>query len=312
MRLSSVFFLIAALAVSVSNTRMHAQTAQSHANDGFESYKSNYKFAERDWNVLTSRLHTTHPPTDTQINSFVVAMLVGVPDFIVQSPKDFASSGLSVCSAGFFQLSGSKSYSLVASIDINGRKFCNFVYVIHRRASDLNIQEIRGFGVDDVNTIVRDLDKNGKSELIITSELSPYAGARCVGGWSRVFNMESGILVDRSAEFKGFYNETLAELDADIQKAKKHETYDDSDSVICSQMEADKIKRFLGVSPSAGRTKAIEWAKSGDGWLRERGFAVLSDIGDAQSISVLARFAKDSDPDVADEAKFALDHTKKK
>ena len=213
-----------------------------------------------------------------------------------------------VCSAGFFKIAGSNGYNLVASFDVNGRRFCNDVEVIHFGANRLTTQSIFALEVDDVKDIVRDLGKNGKNELVIPGELSEYAGARCTGAWDRIYSLQSGSLVDRSAAFKDFYKELLVSLNAEMQqaKAKKYENYHDADAVICIQMESDKIKRFFGISPNAGENKAIAWIKSGDDYLRNRGFAVLADIGDQQSLAVLQRYVKDSDHEVAEEAELTL------
>ncbi len=314
---------IVVLATIATGSHFSAQTAasltstqgikspSSTVKGGFELRRSNYKFAERDWNAMISALHTAKPPSDEQTYPFVMAMVAGEPDSGAQSPEDEALAGVSVCSAGFFKISESGSYSLVASLDVNGRHFCNDVEVIHRGASGLTIQNVWAREADDVNEIVRDLDKNGKKELVIPSELSGYAGARCSGAWNEIFGLRSGILVDRSAEFKDFYKAQLAPLEAGMQEARKKLNDGDGDRAVCLKMEADKIERFLGISPNAGENKAIEWANSGDEYLRGRGFAVLADIRDRRSIAVLQRFAKDPNPWTAQEAKSLLRRIKK-
>jgi hypothetical protein len=267
--------------------------------------KSSYKFADRDWDVMISQLHTDKPTSDAQIKSFVMAM-IGEP-----ADEPFGSS---VCSAGFFKIAESESESLVASIDINGRHFCNDLEVIHRGANGVMIQDAnmleQGLAIlhlDDVNDAVRDLGKNGKNELVIPFQDSESEHTTtCTATWSRVYTLQAGTLVDRSAAFKNYYKESLDSLNAEIPKAKADDADQHSGSAICLQMEADKIARFLGASPNAGRDQAMDWVKSGDQYLRRKRFDVLVDIGDQQSIAVLQRYATDSDPIVADEAKSAL------
>lgn len=317
-RLPSVISMVMILAATAGNASIGAQTSAPQNPARMTEklsppVKSSYKRADLDWNLLISKLHTAKPPSDEQIKSFVMKMLVGIPDFDAQSPAEAARFGMSVCSAGFFKIAGSNSYSLVASFDVNGRRFCNDVEVIHHGAKGLTTQSIFALEVDDVNDVARDLNKNGNNELVIPSGLSEYAGARCTGAWDRIYSLQSGALVDRSAAFRDFYRERLVSLRADMQQvqAKKPHDYYDADRAICLQMESDKIKRFLGILPNAGESKAIVWIKSGDDYLRSKGFAVLADIGDQQSIADIKQFADDSDPAIAEDAKSALNNIKK-
>jgi len=260
--------------------------------------KSSYKYAERDWDVLTSQLHTAKPPSDKQIKSFVMAM-IGEP---VDEPF-----GSSVCSAGFFKIAESENESLVASVDLSGRHLCTDFEVIHRGANGLTMQSIYAWVGDDLSDVVRDLRKDGKYELVVPFDLSMYEGANsCMATWGRIYVLQSDNLVDKSSEFKNYYKDQLDSLNAEMPKAKADDVDQHSDSATCLQMEIDKIARFLGTSPNAGRDQAMDWVKSGDQYLRRKGFDVLADIGDQQSIEVLQRYAKDSDPMIADEAKRAL------
>lgn len=303
--MSFMFSLVVILIADASNASLGAQTAAplnpaQVTEKLLPPEKSSYKHAERDWNVLISKLHTAQPPSDEEIRAFVWAAVGNI--WAANSEEE------GVCSAGLFKIAGSNSYDLVASLDVNGQRFCGDVEVIHRGANGLTIQSIFALGVDDVNDIVRDIDKNGKNELVIPYGLSEYAGARCAGSWDRIYSLQSGVLVDRSNAFKDFYREQLVSLKTDMQQvqAKKPHDYYDADSIVCLQMESDKIKRFLGISPNAGASKAIVWVKSGDDYLRGRGVAVLADIGDQESISILQHLTKDTNHRVAEDAKFML------
>ncbi len=285
--------------VSMDEVKAQSQTAPSPPE------KSSYKYAERDWDAFT-KASPTSKPSNAPINSFVLAMIgFGQADHTL---------GVSVCSAGFFKIAGSSSNNLIASVDLNGRRFCNDVYVIHRGANGVVLQEtqnleqgIHSYQVEDVSEIVRDLGHDGKNELVIPTEYSAYDGARCLANWSRVYMMQSDTLVDRSASFKGFYRERLDELlNEGMQRAKLRDANDGGNSVICVQMEIDKIERFLGASPNAGEDKAIEWIKSADESLRLKGIVVLADIRDVRSVDTLQHCTEDPDEIVADAAKRAL------
>ena len=314
LRLSFVFSSALILAANANNAPLGAQTVASQGSAQkavslSPPVISSYKYAKRDWDALTSELQTNKPPSDAQIDSFVMAMIEHVPDSGMQSPDDAVSAGVSVCSANFFQISDSDGEILIASIDVNGRHFCNNVEVIHRGANGLMVQEIDVWEVDDVNDIVRDPGKDGKNELVVPTAYSDYNGAECLATWSRIYTLQSGTLVDRSAAFLQFYKERLDSLEASMQKAINRDDDDNQDRTICAQMEADKIARFLGTAPNAGKDKAIEWINSADQSLRIKGIVVLADIGDKQSIETLQHLAEDSNAIVADAAKRALDRS---
>lgn len=309
LHLRIVFLAALTLAANASNLSLGAQSVSSQSSAQQETnpsppQKSSYKYAERDWDALTSELRTDKSPSDAHIYSFVMAMLEGVSDSAVQSPEDAVLAGVSVCSAGFFDIYDIDSTSLIASIDVNGRHFCNNVEVIHRDANGLTIQEIDVWEVDDVKDIVRDLGKNGKDLLVVPAAYSEYDGAKCLATWSRVYAVQSGALVDRSNSFKEYYKERLDKLlGKDMQRAKARDENDGGDSVICIQMEIDKIERFLGMSQNAGEDRAIEWVMSTDRSLRLKGIVALADIGDKRSVTTLQQFTQDPDAIVADAAK---------
>jgi len=323
LRLSFMFSLAVILATNIYCAPLGAQSVETQASiqeanrtsspkkAGFRLNPSSYEFAEHDWVSLIARLHTSNPPSNAQISSFVMAMIEGMPDSIALTPEEAALAGTSVCSAGFFKISGSDSESLIASIDVNGRHFCNDTIVIHHDSDKVTIQDIFAWYVDEVKDIVHDIDKNGKNELVIPSSLSGYEGAgSCMASWSQIYVMQAGTLVDKSSEFKSFYRDRLDSLNAGMQQVVKRDQDDNGDSAVCTQMEMDKIKRYLGISPDAGKDQAIAWIKSGNEYMRRKGFAVLQDIGDKESKEILQAYTKDPNPNIANEAKFALDNVK--
>jgi hypothetical protein len=128
---------------------------------------------------------------------------------------------------------------------------------------------------------VYDLDKNGKNVIVIPGSLSGYEGANsCMAMWNTIYMMQSDTLVDKSSEFKNYYRDRIDSLNARMQIDNKRDQDDHRDRTVCTQMEIDKIERYLGLSPNAGKDQAIAWIKSGDQYLRRKGFSVLEDIGD--------------------------------
>jgi len=74
----------------------------------------------------------------------------------------------------------------------------------------------------------------------------------------------------------------------------------------CTEAEAAKIERFLGISRDAGMTDAIKWANSNDPYRREFAADVLQDIGTPDAIEYLRTLSNDTDKTVAAIAKDNL------
>jgi hypothetical protein len=75
----------------------------------------------------------------------------------------------------------------------------------------------------------------------------------------------------------------------------------------CTEAEAAKIERFLGISRDAGMNDAIEWANSDAPFRREFAADVLQDIGTPDAIEYLRTLSNDSDRGVASSAKGSLE-----
>jgi hypothetical protein len=269
--------------------------------------KSSYKNQRYEWDALISQVHANKSSSNAEVYSYIMAMIEGLPDSGITDSEDAALAGVSVCSAGFFQIAASKSESLVASIDVNGRGFCNNVELIYRNDDGIVLQEIDAWEVDNVTEIVHDIDKDSQNFLVVPTAYSGYDGANCIATWNRIYALQSGTLVDRSRSFEAYYKERLQELlGTDMQRAKARDKDDGGHSVICIQMEADKIERFTGMSPSAGEEEATNWMKSTDSALRLKGITVLADIGDKRSVTALQQASEDSDSLIAGSAKRAL------
>ncbi len=79
-----------------------------------------------------------------------------------------------------------------------------------------------------------------------------------------------------------------------------------SRSANCTEAEAAKIERFLGIDKDAGMADAIKWANSDNPNRREFACDVLQDIGTPDAIEYLRTLSNDSDRTVAATAKENL------
>lgn len=201
-------------------------------------------------------------------------------------------------------LGGNGSYQLVLTEDVNGRHFYNALIVYGRDSSGkMRAQEIRGWQLEKLGGVVRDLDGDGKNELIIPSQLASdtYRGAGAVPVWPAVYRLENGHYVEASRDFPDFYdNEILPELEKQISKARAGQTR------AWLIMERDKILRMLGRNPTAGLQEAYQWIHSDDPEVRQDAAVVFGDLGGHEH--ELRALSADKDPRVASAATFAMSH----
>ena len=298
------------LIVVIVNASLTAQNSVLHispdapddSTDPTPLIVSTYKDAGREWDTMISALHSANPPSKAQISSFIHAVYESEPDVIKALVED-----RNVCSSGFFHLAGSDGYSLVASLDVNGRHYCNDIEVIRQSAKGITIQGFSAWAVDDVHDIVQDINNDGKKELVIrVKDSDAISGDSCVAFWTRVYGLQSGAIVDKSAEFMNLYRERLDALNREIPRAEEEDRVNSGDSAICLQMEAHKIERFLGISPDAGVDQALDWIKSNNPELRLKGADVLADIDYKRSLTALQSLTADESPAVAIKAKLAV------
>lgn len=258
-----------------------------------------YTQATQDWDALAASFAAHRSIPDSERNAFVRA--------VINAQPGSATEGWTVCSAGFARLAGDGSPALIASMDVNGRYFCNYLFVITRTEKTVMGQGLRVWEVDNVRDVLVDLRHDGNLELMVPTEASEYEGANsCIANWTRVLTLDHGKLADQSRNFTGFYRATLDSLMKELPSARAEDEGNGHDSAICMQMEANRIERFLGTDSTAGEDSAMEWVKSSNEFLRRKGVIVLSEIGDKKSNAVLRELTQDSDEVISMIAKQSL------
>lgn len=127
------------------------------------------------------------------------------------------------------------------------------------------------------NSSIRDLNGDGKKEIIMSSYLAPRGrrGADVTPVWPQVYRLQGEKYVPASADFPEFYDsEILPSLNKEIDETPQAE----ETTVAALEMERDKIARVLGRAPNAGLGKARLWATSGDPEMIENAIDVFRDI----------------------------------
>ncbi len=139
-------------------------------------------------------------------------------------------------------------------------------------------------GGGDLKKTIRDLNGDGKVELILYSYLGSdgYRGAQPTPMWPKVFRRRNGKYVEASRDFPDFYSdEVLPQLDKEISKAQRlwPPGSPGEAGVAVLEMERDKILRMLGSNPTAGLEQARQWASSSDPELIRDASVVFRDLG---------------------------------
>jgi len=208
---------------------------------------------------------------------------------LVENRLRVAEGGGKICSVAQVDLSGVGNQRVLASIDWSGRSFCNDVWLLNADSESAGDQHLEAWNAEDVSKLIVDLGVPGERQLAVPSGYSQFNGARCVATWTVVYRERDGKIVDDSSNFPAFYQDRLRALQDRLNSGGAEPE--------CAQMEADKIERFLGVSPKAGFDTAQRWERSSDPSLRAKAASVFGDIGDEQSMRELRRMGVGDSPE---------------
>ncbi len=203
-------------------------------------------------------------------------------------------------------LGGDGRYGLVVTADTTGRAFFEGVDVYQRDIhGKVVVQSFLGGGVRDLSKVVRDLDGDGKVELVIPSRLDtegPGGAFYPTVIWPKVYRLRKGKYVAASRDFPRFYDsEVLPGLDEAIAEARQTlatqperqlpstgdpeflqhaaEACLPQRRLASLEMTKDKILRVLGRDATAGLSRAREWVANADPCLVGEAVTVLTDIG---------------------------------
>jgi hypothetical protein len=241
----------------------------------------------RDWSTDSVQSLEKHPPTASDVEKLVNQTTGQSLD---------SDQTMALCSYKFVDFAKDGIFRLIASLDVNGRHFCNNVVVIGKSGEHFDLlNNWNVWKMDDVNAALYDLNNDQHRELILSDDWSNYEGTKCVATWQKVYQWRNGKLTDNSATFPKFYKARLKTLRTQIP----HES-----DPTCDEMESDKILRYLGFSSKSGFARAMTWMKDPDESLRRKAVAVFADINDDASRKALAILKNDADPSVAAYAKF--------
>jgi hypothetical protein len=193
-------------------------------------------------------------------------------------------------------LAGDGRYELVTTIDVNGRAFFDALVVFWRNISGtVTYQEIRDRGIDNLDTVIKDLTGDGRDELVIPTVLIEYSTADTFT-WPAIYKLQGEHYVDASKDFATYYEkEVLPDLNAKIDdpNAQTFGTLSSEETRAVLTMERAKILRVIGRDPKAGLKQAYQWMNSEDPRLLQDAAATFQEIGGHPSELRTAREAYD-------------------
>jgi hypothetical protein len=270
-----------------------------------------------DWAVNASPNLATMPPPEAAVRQFM------------EQRHDNGESNVEtrICSFRFVNLRKAENLTLLVTRWDGPRGGCGGLSIVDRTPA--GFQEVSGegsdyYGIDDVNRVVRDINGDGKIELVFYNQFTDYEGAECAATWPVIYGWDGSRYANLSAQrrFRRFYEQEIKRLQQEVANTRRTESmYKDpigrgppSDGARCAEASIAKIQRFLGAAADTGLADAIRWAKSRDRLEREFAAGVLSDIGTPEARNYLRTLANDPDRVVASSAKtdFAYRHFGKK
>ncbi len=198
---------------------------------------------------------------------------------------------------------------LIATVDYSGRRFFNNLLILHDDGGRLTMQKIRVWNMESLDGAIQDLDGDGRVEILLRQNLTPYLGARPTAAWTAVFSFDGSSWVDQSAAFPQLYDaQILPGIERELAASAANDSgiaRGDSQKDLLT-IERDKVLRVLGRSPAAGLDWALNLSGSEDPVRRIFALSVLADMGGPTAASALKALGKDRDPEVTSYALAAV------
>jgi hypothetical protein len=179
-------------------------------------------------------------------------------------------------------LAGNGKYELASTASFG--PCCVFLAIYSQDATgNVSIQSFDG--AHKLSETVRDLNGDGKKELVIWTELATpgsWSPTAETPRWPAVYRSEGSKYVEASRDFPNFYDaEVLPQIEKSLgelsRKAAEGRGYRGGLARVA--LEKNKILRVLGRDPTAGLHQAYQWMNSDDPQDLQCAIATLADIG---------------------------------
>jgi len=232
------------------------------------------------------------------------AALAGKDDVarLLAEVSDNADVPMTVGDFKVVDLNGDGRPELVATVDYTGRNFFNTIAVVWQTRSGLRMRTIDTWNVETLEDALRDLDGDGKLEILAPQLLTPYLGVRPYAAWTSVQALTGNDYADQSPKFRSFYEKTVIPvLQQQVEDAR---ATGEKHNVEVAEVALFKVMRVTG-DAKAGLQRALAWSEDADPLARIYAVSVLSDIDDRDAVQAITKLAADPDHEVASVARTA-------
>jgi hypothetical protein len=156
-----------------------------------------------DWSVKAPNSLVKEPPSRQAVEE-----MLQLGDTYRSSPT--------LSSFTFADLRQTGTLSLVVGYDSSGRGFCNDIDIVDRTGSGFESSGLQPAAIgqgEDVTKLIKDINGDGRLELVVNMLVGGYQGdTHCGLEWPVVFAWTGSSYADVSSQFKGFYRQALQSL----------------------------------------------------------------------------------------------------
>jgi hypothetical protein len=155
----------------------------------------------------------------------------------------------------FADLEATGQLDLICTVNFGGTAWNSTLLVISKSGDALELASIDSNGgeIDNLPSLVVDLDHDGRREIEVRTLLHDYAGARPTPTFTHIYKFVAGRLYRADAEFPSFYKGRAAALRGEIERLRRQPPSVDSaearvrqDQINALQEEADMISKTIG------------------------------------------------------------------
>lgn len=256
--------------------------------------ESSADLASYNWSANASPSLANQPPPKRIVKAFLRKHLGFDAD---------PGESIDLCSFRFVNLRDNGMLSLVFGTGVTDRPSCREISIADKTPSGFELYEMTGAldAGSDISDSLQDIRKDGRFEFVLSESLAERQ-LGCLATWPVIYAWTGSNYSNVSDQFKGFYRQELA------SREKAISSYGDSPQSHwrkeCSQAEAAKLERVLGISANAGLDQAKRLAASKEFFDRNFAVELLADIGTPEARRVLEMLTKE--PGVAFAAKYSL------
>jgi hypothetical protein len=172
---------------------------------------------------------------------------------VAGKPDDFGQ--VQVKEYLFADLEATGQLDLICTVNFGGTAWNSTLLVISKSGDALELASIDSNGgeIDNLPSLVVDLDHDGRREIEVRTLLHEYARARPTPTFTHIYKFVAGRLYRADAEFPSFYKGRAAALRGEIERLRRQPPSADSaearvrqDQINALQEEADMISKTIG------------------------------------------------------------------